>query len=302
MSTFDVAEYESFHNRLRTVRKQLKINQAEVAGAIGIAQGALSKMEAGDKVPSIDQVAALEAFFAPYGVPTGWLTGSGAQHAAAVIAESGDFILRAEHEAALASARATGVDAHEFADRIGAISAELLTIANDLLERAPLATRPLPPSAVAAAVTGVLEGQVSVEDAIQEATITHGTPEDWADTTPPPTPFVTPLPPAPLPSAPYPVPTIVDPVPAYPLVTQTQVAPPYPQVPTIPQTSPPFAAPQFVQPAADPLATIFGAPAVVAAPQPGVAPQQLAPPPFVQPAAIDVLVPGGFAQPVGAEQ
>lgn len=287
MSTFDVAEYESFHNRLRTVRKQLKINQVEVAESLGIAQGVISKFESGDRKPTAEQIQAIEAFFAPYGVPAGWLTASNVEQVAAAVAETGDLVPRAWHEAAVAAARRQA-----YADVYDELGAEFLARCNKLLETALPPTPEVSKPAVAAAVAGVLEGQVTVEEAITEATIEPGMPEDWADTiVVPPHPSVAPLPPAPLPTAVEPIPTV-----AVPLVTQTEVVPTV-VIPAVPAAI--FAQPVQAAADEDPLAAIFGAPPVPQVVTTTVEQPTYEVPPVAPPVAIETLL--GFAQPAAVE-
>lgn len=284
--SFDVAQHESFHNRLSVARKACKITQADMASAIGIAQGQVSKLESGAKEPTPEQVAAIEAFLAPHGVPAGWLQG-GAGTATVVSTEDlasvifGDDVIGEALESAAAEFIAMANGARGLADSLEATASDLLSRAVGGEEQS------FDPSPLPAAE---LPGQVTVEEAIVEA----GTPEQWADVVVPiPTPQVAPIPPAPLPALP----------PLPPVVTQVEVPATAPALPSL--VAPVVVAPSATLvppttgqglPAADPLAVFFQPSAPVEAAVVGEVPVAAPLPPVAQPAP-SLL---GFAQPVTA--
>lgn len=54
---------ETFSERLSTLRKSAKLNQCQMAEALGITQAAISKIEKGERAASIEVLCALADYF-----------------------------------------------------------------------------------------------------------------------------------------------------------------------------------------------------------------------------------------------
>lgn len=76
-------------NRLRVARRAKDLRQSEVAAALGVQQGFISKLERGEKSPSVEMLTRLASL---YGVTESYLLGKSTKEESAEYAAPGNLI------------------------------------------------------------------------------------------------------------------------------------------------------------------------------------------------------------------